>query len=114
VPGTGVDSVKTVTLAPHEFHANLLYNDDGLAPFFACDSEVKRADGSKQADFQDDGENWRARLSYQESNIVHPGDRTPRGTDWQLQQMREYRIKMMRHPAEDPKGCEVRRTKAIS
>jgi len=96
--------VKTVTLAPHEFHANLLYNDDGLAPFFACDSAVKQADGSKTARFQHDGEHWQARLSYQDSNIVHPGGCTPAGTDWQLQEMREYRIKVMRSSNEDDVG----------
>lgn len=101
-PGNGGVTVKTVTLAPHEFHANLLYNSDGLAPFFACDSEVKRAEGSKAVQFSHDGEQWRARLSYQSSNIVHPGGETPQGTDWQLQQMREYRIKIWRDPAEDP------------
>jgi len=96
--------VKTVTLAPHEFHANLLYNDDGLAPFFACDSAVKRADGSKVANFKYEGENWDVRLSYQESNIRHSGDRTPFGTSWQLQTMREYRIKVFRNEAEDEIG----------
>jgi len=96
--------VKTVALASHEFHANLLYNSDGLAPFFACDSEVKAGDGSKATKFHLDGKQWRARLSYQSSNIVHPGKQTPQGTDWQLQQMREYRIKVYRDPAEDPVG----------
>lgn len=95
-------TVKAVTPAPHEFHANLLYNSDGLAPFFACDSEVKAADGSKATTFTCDGEQWRARLSYQSSNIVHPGEQTPQGTDWRLHEMREYRIKVYRDPAEDP------------
>ena len=57
--------MKTVTLAPHEFHANLLYNDDRLDPFFACDSEMKRAEGSKVANFKYEGEEWAACLSYQ-------------------------------------------------
>ncbi|WP_436936409.1 DUF7845 domain-containing protein [Halovenus marina] len=96
--------MKTVTLAPHEFHANLLYNSDGLAPFFACDSEVKSAGGAKLAQFQHDGEQWRARLSYQSSNIVHPGETTPQGTDWQLKEMREYRIRVFRDPDVDHAG----------
>lgn len=96
--------MKTITLASHEFHANLLYNSDGLAPFFACDAEVKAGQGSKSAQFHCDGEQWRARLSYQSSNIVHPGDTTPFGTDWQLQEMREYRIRVYRDPVEDPVG----------
>ena len=96
--------MKTVTPAAHEFDANLLYNDDGLAPFFACDAEVKAGGGSKTTTFQTEGEQWRARLSYQSSNIVHPGQTTPTGTDWQLQEMREYRIRVYRDPAEDPDG----------
>ncbi|WP_135667222.1 DUF7845 domain-containing protein [Halorhabdus rudnickae] len=96
--------MKTVTLACHEFDANLLYSDDGLAPFFAADSAVKNAGGSKSASFSAEGEQWRARLSYQESNIVHPGNMTPHGTEWRLETMREYRIKVYRDPAEDPIG----------
>ncbi len=64
--------MKTVSLASHEFHANLLYNTDGLAPFFACDSAVKQAGGADTAEFTEDGDRWRGRLSYQESNIVLP------------------------------------------
>jgi len=96
--------VKTVTLAPHEFHANLLYNTDGLLPFFGCDSVVKAAEGSKEVRFTRDGEKWRARLSYQSSNIVHPGNVTPFSTDWQLQEMREYRIRVFRERIEDEAG----------
>lgn len=96
--------MQTVTLASHEFHANLLYNSDGLAPFFACDSEVKAAEGSKATQFTHEGEQWRARLSYQSSNIQHPGSRTPQGTEWRIQEMREYRIRVYRDPAEDPDG----------
>lgn len=96
--------MKTVTLAPHGFHANLLYNDDGLLPFFACDSQVKQAGGSKEARFEHDGNQWRPRLSYQSSNLVHPGRRTPFGTDWQLEEMREYRLKIFRDPIEDEAG----------
>jgi len=96
--------VKTVDLACHEFHVNALFNNDGLAPFFGCDSAVKQAGGSDMAEFSDDGERWQARLSYQDSNIVHPGDQTPQGTDWRIEQMREYRIRVMRHPDEDQAG----------
>jgi hypothetical protein len=99
-----VVSVKTVALASHEFDANLLYNDDGLAPFFGCDSAVKQADGSKIGAFSHDGERWKARLSYQDSNIVHPGSVTPQGTEWRIETMREYRIRVFRHPDEDPVG----------
>ncbi|AUG48545.1 MarR family transcriptional regulator [Haloarcula taiwanensis] len=96
--------MRTIGLAPHELHANLLFNSDGLAPFFALDSEVKAGEGSKSGEFLQDGERWVVRLSYQDSNIVHPGERTPQGTDWQLQTMREYRLKVARHPEEDSVG----------
>jgi hypothetical protein len=96
--------MRTIGLAPHEFHANLLFNSDGLAPFFALDSEVKAGEGSKSGEFLQDGERWVVRLSYQDSNIVHPGDRTPLGTNWQLQTMREYRLKVARHPSQDDAG----------
>lgn len=96
--------MRTVGLAPHEFHANLLFNSDGLAPFFALDSEVKAGEGSKSDEFLADGERWIVRLSYQDSSIVHPGDRTPQGTEWRLQKMREYRLKIARHPEEDHVG----------
>ncbi|WP_336358540.1 DUF7845 domain-containing protein [Haloarcula sp. CGMCC 1.6347] len=96
--------MRTIGLAPHELHANLLFNSDGLAPFFAMDSEVKAGEGSKSGEFLQDGEQWVVRLSYQDSNIVHPGERTPQGTDWQLQNMREYRLKVARHPEEDSVG----------
>jgi len=96
--------VRTVRLAPHEFNANLLFNDDGLAPFFGLDSAVKQAGGSRREEFHADGDQWVAQLSYQESNIVHPGDQTPQGTDFRIETIREYRIKVMRHPSEDSVG----------
>jgi len=96
--------MRTIGLAPHELTANLLFNIHGLAPYFAMDSQVKAGEGSKSAEFVVDGERWRVRLSYQSSNIVHPGDRTPQGTDWRLTEMREYRLKVLRHPDEDDVG----------
>ena len=96
--------MRTVRLAPHEFNANLLFNDNGLAPFFGLDSAVKAADGSRREEFHAGGERWVARLSYQESNIVHPGSQTPQGTDFRIETIREYRIKVLRHPSEDSVG----------
>ena len=96
--------MKTVRLAPHEFSANLLFNEEGLAPLFALDAELKAGGGSKSATFQLDGEHWHARLSYNGSNLVNPGNQTPLGTEWQLEEMREYRIKVTRNNDEDPVG----------
>jgi hypothetical protein len=96
--------VKHVETAPHEFSANLLYNGDELAPFFACNSRIKAGDGSVTGQFEDDGERWVARLSFQESNIVNPGMTTPQGTEFSIQTIHEYRLKVYRHPDEDSAG----------
>lgn len=32
--------------APHEFAANFLFDEDGLAPFFAADRQIKAGGGS--------------------------------------------------------------------
>lgn len=96
--------MKSFDPAPHEFWANLLFDQHDLDPFFALDRTVKDHDGSGLEAFHDDGEQWRARLSYQESNIVNPGDETPHGTPFSLETIREYRLKVERHPDEDPVG----------
>ncbi|GGN98656.1 MarR family transcriptional regulator [Haloarcula pellucida] len=90
--------------APHEFAANFLFDEGGLAPFFAADSRVKAGDGSQSAEFLDRGERWVVKLYFQDSNIVHPGNQLPTGTDWRLQEMREFRLKIARHPDEDSVG----------
>ena len=59
-----------VETAPHEFAANYLFNERGLAPFFAVDRRVKRGGGSALGTFTHDGEEWQARLYYQESGSV--------------------------------------------
>lgn len=90
--------------APHEFAANFLFDEHGLAPFFAFDRRVKKGGGSQRGSFEDQGERWTVSLYYQSSNIVHPGERIPSGTEWQLDQMREFRLKVARHGEEDPVG----------
>lgn len=96
--------MKSIDPAPHEFWANLLFDEHELDPFFALDRTVKDHDGSGLEAFTDDGERWRARLSYQESNIVNPGSETQQGTRFDLETIREYRLKVERHPEEDPTG----------
>jgi hypothetical protein len=82
---------ELIDTAPHEFVAN--YNfADGLRPWFACDRAVKDGEGSVEATFRHDGEPWTATLYYQDSGIVHPGDRTPAGTPMRIDEMREFRI----------------------
>jgi hypothetical protein len=90
--------------APHEFAANYLFDASGLAPFFAADSQVKAGGGSQRSEFHDQGERWTVTLYYQDSNVVHPGSRLPTGTEWRLDEMREFRLKVKRHGEEDPVG----------
>ena len=96
--------MKTVSLCPHEFVANALFDGHGLDPFFACDSQVKAGGGSVSGGFETEGETWRVRLSYQSSNIVHPGSTTPPGTPFEVETIREYRVKVERDWAEDAAG----------
>ncbi|WP_229125931.1 DUF7845 domain-containing protein [Halapricum desulfuricans] len=90
--------------APHEFAANYLFDSDGLAPFFAADSQIKSGGGSKRGEFTDQGERWTVTLYYQDSNVVHPGSKLPTGTEWRLDEMREFRLSVSRHGEEDRVG----------
>lgn len=81
--------------APHEFAANYLFNERGLASFFAVDRRVKRGGGSALGTFIHDGEEWQARLYYQESGLQHPGDTTLRGTNFDIETLREYRLNVI-------------------
>ena len=99
-----VGLTKYVEPAPHEFAANFLYDENGLSPYFAADSQVKEGEGSKRSEFNDQGEKWAVTLYYQDSNIVHPGSRLRTGTEWRLDEMREFRLKVKRHGEEDPIG----------
>lgn len=94
--------MKRIQTAPHEFDANLLFNEDGLDPYFALDSQRKAGGGSKTARFEHNGEPWLARLSYQDSNIVNPGERTPQGTRFAIEEIKEMRLKVARR--DDPVG----------
>jgi len=88
--------MRTVEPAWHEFAANLLFTEHGLAPFFAADSRIKAGAGSQKGEFVHDGEQWEVTLYYQESGLVHPGPQTPAGTDFGLDELREYRLQVDR------------------
>ena len=96
--------MKLVEPTWHEFAANFLFDEDGLTPFFAADRRIKDGDGSQVAEFRDDGERWVVKLYYQDSGVVHPGRRTPTGTEFFLDTMREFRLAVARHPDEDSIG----------
>ena len=93
-----------VDLAPHEFAANYLFDQYYLSGWFAADSLVKQGGGSVVAEFTDEGETWVTKLYYQDSNIQHPGLTNPQGTPFEIEEMREFRLAIFRHPDEDPVG----------
>jgi len=80
----------------HEFTANLNFNSDGLAPWFAADKLVKDGDGSKEIENASIGVfdcPATVRLSFQDSALVPPeGGKTLAGTEIQHENIREFRI----------------------
>lgn len=94
-------SVRCIQPAPHEYDANHLYNKSGLNPYFAADRRIKDGDGSQVGYFEIDGEQWVTKLYFSDSNIVHPGEKLPTGTEWRIETIREYHLKVARHPEED-------------
>jgi hypothetical protein len=96
--------VQHIAPAPHEWLAHYLYDAHGLDPYFAADSRVKEGGGSVEGGFTADGEQWLAKLYYQDSGPKHPGTALPSGEVFQLETLREFRITVRRHPEEDPEG----------
>jgi len=86
-----VSLTELIQTAPHEFTVN--YNfANGLDPYFALDAIVKQHGRSATAQFDYDGEPWKVTLYYQESGIIYPGESTPSGTPFQLDELREFRV----------------------
>jgi hypothetical protein len=75
--------------APHELGANLIFTEDGLAPYFALDRTTKDADGSTSTRFRFGGERYEATLSYQTSGFA-PRD----NEDFRLDAVREFRVRV--------------------
>lgn len=94
--------MKVVRTAPHEFSANFIFDQYALRPYFGCNQAVKQGEGSVEARFQAVGEEWIARLSYSESGIVHPGETNPQGTEFRIESVLEYELKVK--AANDPAG----------
>lgn len=95
--------IETVKCAPHEFDANFLF-DGGLGTFFAADRQIKVGDGKQVGRFEIDGERWATKLYYSSSNLINPGDELPTGTEFEIEEMREYHLKVARRSDEDPIG----------
>lgn len=89
-------------MAPHEFTAHLLFTEYGRGPFFACDRRIKDGGGSQRGEFNVDGETWEMMLSYRSSGLAHPGKRLPPGTEFQLDEMHEFSLRI--ESADDPVG----------
>ncbi|MFC6954078.1 hypothetical protein [Halorubellus litoreus] len=84
--------MQLIETAPHEFAAHFLFEKRGLEPFFACDRRVKDGGGSQNATFERDDETWEATLSYRDSGLKHPGRQLPSGTEFWLDEMREFEL----------------------
>lgn len=94
--------MQLIETAPHEFAAHFLFEACGLEPFFACDRRVKDGGGSQNATFERDGETWEATLSYRDSGLKHPGRQLPSGTEFWLDEMREFELTVA--SGDDPVG----------
>jgi len=88
------ESVQCVQPQCHEFDANVLFNEHGLKPFFASDSRIKAGGGSQDSSFEERRKKWNVTLYYQDSGIEHPGEETRDGTPFDLDEMREFRVKV--------------------
>ena len=94
-----------VEAAPHEFSGNLIFDEHGLRPYFGLDAAIKQNDGHVRTAFDIDGEKWVAELYYTRDNgLVHPGDETPTGTEFELETIREFGLKVERSEMEDETG----------
>ena len=94
--------MQLIETAPHEFAAHFLFEERGLEPFFACDRRVKDGGGSQNATFERDDETWEATLSYRDSGLKHPGRQLPSGTEFWLDEMREFELTVASD--DDPAG----------
>jgi hypothetical protein len=89
----------------HEFKAQ--YNfDAGLNAIFAADRRIKDGEGSVQAQFSAFGEVWSVTLSYTDSNglLAPEGNETPHGTEWKIDNIREYELKVAAVEGDDAAG----------
>lgn len=98
--------MKCIDTAPHEFTANLVFPQHDLDPFFGADAVTKQAGGSTGfLEFEHRDETWQARLRFESSNILPPeGGILPSGRSFELEEVKEYRLRVRRHPEEDPVG----------
>jgi hypothetical protein len=91
-----------VETAPHEFQAHLLFEEHGLAPFFACHQRTEQGDISPSAGFVFRDERWTVTLSARKSGLAHPGPTLPSGTEFPVDEMREFQLQIQSE--DDPVG----------
>lgn len=94
--------MDVIAPAPHEFTANFLFEEHGLVPFFAFDRVVKDFEGTRRVTTTAAGRQWQVTLYYQGSGLAHPGDKTPQGTEFALDTIREFRLSIQAR--DDPDG----------
>lgn len=93
-----------IETGPHEFTVNYNFNSHGLRPYFALDRALKSADSwATRSTFRHSGEKWYAKLHKRDaSGLVHPGDTTPGGTPFRIDEVREYGLRV--GVVDDPHG----------
>jgi len=95
--------IKAVEPSPHEFDANAVFA--GLDAWFGALRMIDKGDGSQVGEFTADGERWVAKLYFHEGNLLPPENgETVTGTSVEFDTIREPRLKVSRHPEEDPTG----------
>ena len=94
---------ESVSPVWHE-HSQQLNFAGSLEAHFAAVRILDESGGSRVTEFRASGERWLAKLYYQDSGIVDPGDVLPTGTAWEFDGVREHRIQIRRHPEEDDVG----------
>ena len=85
--------MKVLQTAPHEFDVQVNFHE-GLTPYFGADRRIKEAEGKATGKFPAKGEDWTVMLTYQDSGLVHPGSVTPNGTPFEIETVREFRLKV--------------------
>jgi len=95
--------MQLIEPAPHEFAAQFNY-DRGLDPYFALDQVIKSGDGSEESTFSFEGQRYEVTAYYQDSNIIHPGETTPTGTPFRLDEIREFRLSIEAVEGDDQAG----------
>jgi hypothetical protein len=94
-----VSAVNFVTTAPHEFGANLVFEDMELRPYFAMRSCVQELNGGESdiGTFRHNSHSYTVSVGYQDSGLA------PRPED-EIQDVKEYRLSVKDKEAPERKA----------